>query len=226
MSADKRIKKDKELESDEEIIASMKLILRSDYAPSIPPEVIHTYLSLPVEEIEVDTNLMFGHFIKKVLADLHRRPVRNIAPEWPFGRWLEDTRQSVRFSRTDIAGALNKDESFVERLETGEILPWQLSLYDAAEIVILFRVHMDAIKQLVESSYVVSKAREALEKAEQSGHRGKPFAEADPLAKLTVDLYYARNSEPIEMSEEAKQWLKDLLDELKQHEGGRILLRK
>jgi transcriptional regulator with XRE-family HTH domain len=130
----------------------------------------------------------------------------------------------VRLTRENVAAALGKDEAFVEQIETGESLPWKLSLSDAEEIVILFRVHMDVVEQLVHSSYVVSKAREALEKAES--RRKKRFEEKDPSVKLAVDLYYARNSEPIEMSQEVTEWLISLRERLKGNKEGRILLKK
>jgi transcriptional regulator with XRE-family HTH domain len=167
---------------------------------------------------------MLADFVKNVLAELHRRPVRELAQPWPFGRWLEATRQGARLSRENVALALEKDEDFVEQIETGEILPWNLSVSDAAKIVILFRVHMDVIKQLVHSSYVVSKAREALKKAKRP-HRGERFEEKDPSVKLAVDLYYARNSEFIEMSEDVTKWLISLGEKLQSLKEGRILLK-
>lgn len=224
MSVKDKIKKDLSEKSDEEIIASMKLVLRSKYAPPLSERAINSFLSLPDNEIKVDTKSMLAGFTKKVFASLHKRPVRQLAQPWPFGRWLEGTRQSVRLTHENVAAALGKDEAFVEQIETGEILPWKLSLSDAEEIVILFRVHMDVVEQLVHSSYVVSKAREALEKAES--RRKKRFEEKDPSVKLAVDLYYARNSEPIEMNQEVTEWLISLRERLKGNKEGRILLKK
>lgn len=58
----------------------------------------------------------------------------------PLGRFLQLVRDRSRLTHAQVASALNKDASFVQRLENGQINPINLKPYEVADIMQLFRL--------------------------------------------------------------------------------------
>lgn len=152
-------------------------------------------------------------FVKKLFEEIHREPVRSLAAKWPFHRWIESIRTSFRLTRDDIATALNKDHEFVERLENGEKLPWEFKANDIGDVVCLFRIHMNAVAELIGNSVSLSSFR-GLGTVSARSHQGRMSKARGDSTKKALDLYVARNAAPVEPDKNVQRWLGDLRQEL------------
>lgn len=208
--------------SDEEFIELLRASLRSEKDLQAPEGA--DYLSTPVECSSEEIESMHADFVKKVFGHLHQEPIRQIQQKLPFGRWIEAARKRARLTREGIAKAVSKDASFVQRLEEGEILPWSLSFVDAADIICLFRIHIEAVRYLISISLAVSNARRQVEQfAARAGGELQSKERTENL-KLALDLALASKAGQTELNEEIDQWLKELREEL-QHRQATDLLK-
>jgi hypothetical protein len=69
----------------------------------------------------------------------------------PLGRFLQLIRDRCRLSRVQIAESLNKDTTFVERVEEGQINPLTLMANEVADIMQLFRLTLTEIATTIKS---------------------------------------------------------------------------
>ena len=63
----------------------------------------------------------------------------------PLGRFLQLVRDRTGLTHAQVAGALNKDALFIERLENGQINPLNLMASEVADIMQLFRLTLTNI---------------------------------------------------------------------------------
>lgn len=63
----------------------------------------------------------------------------------PIGRFIQLIRDRSKLSYAQVAKALNKDASFVERLENGRIDPLKLMAHEVADIMQLFRLNISEL---------------------------------------------------------------------------------
>jgi transcriptional regulator with XRE-family HTH domain len=68
------------------------------------------------------------------------------AREDSFGRFLQRIREKSELSKQDVARLLNKDSSYIEKIENGRITPLNLSPPDVADIMQLFRLTVSELK--------------------------------------------------------------------------------
>jgi transcriptional regulator with XRE-family HTH domain len=207
--------------SDEDFIELLKSSLRSEKDLQVPEgaDSLSTVVECSPEEIES----MHAGFVKKVFGELHREPIRHIEEKRPFGRWLETARERARLIREDIAMALSKDASFVQRLEEGETPPWELSFVDAADIVCLFRIHIEAVRYLVLISLAVSDARQQVEKIAARAEGELQSKERTENLKKALDLAHAHRAGQAKPNEEINKWLKELREELQRRQATDLL---
>lgn len=66
--------------------------------------------------------------------------------ELPFGRHLQRIRDKSGLSQADIARLLNKDLSYIEKIENGQINPLKLLVNDLTDIMQLFRLTLTELK--------------------------------------------------------------------------------
>jgi hypothetical protein len=226
MGDDKRIIKPELPKSDEELLASLERMMRSPFASEPTDAVAAAFFSLPDPLSDKEKERMHAGFISKLIARLQRTPVLQLKNKWPFGWWFEEGRRTLRLGRKDIAAALGKDEEFVRRFETGELLPWKIKIPDAADIVILFRVHIRVVRQLVRSSYVVSQTRTTLRKSQSIGAIN--LKEEDEAGQRERDLDYARTAPRLgfKISDEIKDWQSALHKELQQRGETELIKNK
>jgi hypothetical protein len=131
-----------------------------------------------------------GHkkFVEKVFAYLHPDPVRRIMGRTTFGLWLESARKEGLLTCRGIARALGKEVSAIESLETGAVSPLSLTSSDAADIVILFRIHIKGVAKLLSNSEAIRgrgdkiKIPSSSEEAALAKDKGDPSG--DPSAWL------------------------------------------
>ena len=199
--------------SDEDAVKHSQQVMQSESTSDLDDKRFKTF-SPAADCSHSELNRVRALFVAKVFRAIHHQPVRHFDEKWTFGRWLEAIRESVRLTREDIADAIGKDVLFVEQLENGEVLPWECSSSDIADLVCLFRIHINAVLQLLMSTIAVGQIR-------CLGSVGGPPYERHLLepnnkaVRKAFDLYLARNADTYEMSESISDWLDCLRQDLK-----------
>lgn len=196
--------------NDKEVLEMLRESFVSEDAPPLTAEEAEVLLSAPLPTKASPATLKKARKrgAERALARLHQEPVRSVRRGTPFGSWIAQARESARLTRVDVAAAIGKDPSYVEKVEEEEILPWKITPNMMANIVILFRVHIDALKQLLSSSLRVDNARGS------AGGGAYPFAAmADPFERRSSPTESERsgnllfNSEIIDLLEKLRKIL-------------------
>lgn len=195
----------------------MKKLRKTAFESSLPAPptdlVVDAYLSLTPEYSEEEQKLMYVRYVEKVFKKLHPRRVVHLDEKWPLGRWLEATRSSARLTCEDIADALGQSASYVMEIETGEILPWSMPAREIAKLVILFRLHTDALAEMVYASYVVCESRRKL--PGDLSVLGLDAGTTGQSVDFALDLYYARNTPTMDPVADVEKWLSDVRNEIR-----------
>lgn len=188
--------------------------------PAPPTDlVVDTYLSLPSEYSEEEQKQMYARYVERVLRKLHPKRIVRLAEQWPLGHWLKTTRTSAHLTHEDIADAISQSASYIVQIETEQIRPWEIPSDEAARLAILFRVHIDALGEMVYASYAVHEARKKLPSDLSS--LGLNPRTTGPSVDLAMDLYYARNSPPVSALPQIEKWLSEVRDAIKKEARAR-----
>ncbi len=104
----------------------------------------------PVELTEGEYN-RFYRIIKKASTENVIIEARKMTPvkAMPFGRYLQLVRDNGDLSKTEIAKALNKESTDIDRIEKGQTNPLQLLPNDMADIMQLFRISLSELKKKI-----------------------------------------------------------------------------
>jgi hypothetical protein len=154
-------------------------------------------------------------FVVKLLAEIYPHPIKHVEEKLSFGRWVEQARETARISRYDIGIAMGKNEPFIEALETGTTQPWQLKTSELASLVALFKLHINAISDLVICSFAISNLRLSGNISARS-HRGKMTSRRGSSTSRALDLFLANNASNSEPNDQVKDCLNRLRAELQQ----------
>jgi transcriptional regulator with XRE-family HTH domain len=202
---------------DEEIAKLLELTICSEHSPELTDEVVDAILSKTVECPPDKTARVRTRFVEKILWALHHEPVRRIDHKWTLGRWVEAVRESVRLTRADVATALGQDVAFIERLERGELTPWECPPDSAANLMRLFRIHISAMAQLVSNSAAVSQSRGVGSVAARSrgGHASSDRGES---TKRALDLFLAHNAAPAKPDSAVTNWIEAVREALRRRQ--------
>jgi hypothetical protein len=208
--------------NDEEITKLLELTICSEHSPDLNDEVVDAILSRAEECLPEKTARVRRRFVEKILWTLHHEPVRRIDNKWTLGRWIEAVRESVRLTRADIATAIGQDIAFVERLERGELLPWDCHPDSAANLMSLFRIHINAMSQLVWNSATVSQVRGvgSVAARSRSGHASSDRGES---TKRALDLFLAHNAAPAKSDANVSNWIESVRDALRKRQLDELL---
>jgi hypothetical protein len=198
--------------NNDEFLKILQETIDAEQPGELSDAVVDAFLSVPSPRSPETEHRIEAKFVAKLFADLHREPVKNLAAKWPFNRWLEAIRESLRLTRLDVAAALGREVEFVESLENGDRLPWDFTPSDIGDVISLFRVHMTAVTELIANSFTVfnSPGVEAVARA----HHGRMSEKRGRSTRRALDLYVARNAPVTEPGAEVLAWLKDVRTEL------------
>jgi transcriptional regulator with XRE-family HTH domain len=152
---------------------------------------------------------MRARFVRKVFSELNPEPVKVIPQRRSFGRWIEALRKSANLSRTEVAAALGKDEPFLERIESGDAPPWTFSADDIAHIVQLFRLHIDAVVQLIQNTVAGNKGRVTDPVSARARGRHSPGAKGLP-GRAIGDRRRDHNDNPVGLDQTINSWIAEL----------------
>jgi DNA-binding XRE family transcriptional regulator len=99
----------------------------------------------------------FRYRVRKKLAaillnDLHKTPVRRIGSSLTLGAWITEVRAKTNLTDTDLAAALDVSEEWINQIGLDAYLPWTIDYRQMADLLCLFRLHLDALEQLALNS--------------------------------------------------------------------------
>jgi hypothetical protein len=191
--------------SDQDIENALDNLFSSEHSPPLTDSVVDAFLASPAQASEESGERVMVLFVQKVLANLHKEPVKEVGEE-PFGRWIETIRRSARLAISDIGSAIGKEPSYVERLESGGAWPWDLDPKDVVNLICLFRIHIKAASYLVQKSYTLSRAHVAGDVIGRA-HSGKMTKERGDSTRRALDMFLARNAKPEELDDSITEWL-------------------
>jgi transcriptional regulator with XRE-family HTH domain len=194
---------------DEHRTKPLEETLLSDITSPLTDEMVNAYLSEARSYPRETSVRMLNQYAIKVFKKLHPNAIRYIEELITFGRWIEEKRKDALLTRADLASVLGKRTSYVERLETGKILPWTVSIIDLADLIFLFRVHIDAVPKLMERSLAVSMEYERAKREKASIRITRP-EDKDPDTGKALDEHLARTLPEVELSGEVTACLQAL----------------
>jgi transcriptional regulator with XRE-family HTH domain len=187
----------------------------SESSPPLTDKVVDAYLNTCNEYPPERVQSMRSRFVEKALADLHRGPVKEIKEQISFGRWIKETRKQARLSQKDISTSLYEDINYIDNIENNLVLPWQSNSENIAKLVILFRIHFDALVALFRASFAISQNRDKLGLAARTNKTGDK-AKAQDAIKKALEIHFSNKDIRLELSDEVKDFLDLLKNELEQ----------
>ncbi len=201
--------------NDEEIIKLLELATAFNDS-ELSDETVDAFLAEAKECSAERIERVRKRYIQKILEELNPTPVHQIENKTTFGRWVESVRNKVHLSRSDVAAVLGQEPVFIEKVERGEVLPWECKPEFVADLMGLFRVHIEAVTQLVSVSAAVSRARGVGSVAARS-RGGKASKDRGESTARALELFLAHNAAAPEKPEDAiLKWTEKLRGALKE----------
>lgn len=202
--------------NDEEIIKLLQLTTARENIAQLNDEAVDEFLSQAKDCPAEKTDRVRKRYIEKILEELNPLPVRKIETKATFGRWLEAARKNAHLSRTDVAAVLEQQPIFIEKIERGDILPWNCKPEFVVDLMNLFRVHMEAVTQLVSASIAVSQIR-GIGPVAARARGGKMSKDRGESASRALDLFLVHNTDQPEKPEDAVlMWTEKLHEALRE----------
>lgn len=111
----------------------------------------------PIELTPGELNKFYGSVNrasveKQILETRGKTPMSSL----PLGRFLQLVRDRSGLTHAQVASVLNKDASFVQRLEKGQINPLNLKPCEVADIMQLFRLTLTNIVSTIKAYLSIS----------------------------------------------------------------------
>jgi hypothetical protein len=190
-------------------------LFSSEDSPPLTDAVVDAFLASPAQATGESSGRVMTLFVRKVLADLHKDPIKVVGAE-SFGRWMETVRRNARLALADIGTAIGRDAAYIERLEFGTLWPWASDPQDIARLIFLFRLHIDAASALVQRSFALSKAHVSGDVIARA-HRGKMTKERGDSTKRALDMFLARKAKAEPFDQSINEWLLKVRVQLEDH---------
>lgn len=195
--------------NDPEIIKLLELAAETKNQPELTDEVVDGIIARTIKCPAERTERIRKKYIEKLFEELNPQPVCEIENKSTFGRWVEAMRNKVHLSQTDVAGVLRQEPVFIGQVERGEIFPWQCKPEFVADLMNLFRVHIQAVNQLVSASAAVSRVRGVGGVAARS-RGGKVSKVRGESTARALELFLAHNAAPAEPADDITEWTEKL----------------
>lgn len=95
----------------------------------------------------------FYNTVKKASVESSIMEARKKTPAkvLPFGRYLQLIRDNCDLTKADIAKALNKDRTYIDKIENGQTNPLHLLTEDVVDIMQLFRISISELKMIIKA---------------------------------------------------------------------------
>lgn len=217
------------MDDEENIDEILESVLTSDDAPGISDRVADSLLAIPVRSKRKAAESVHAALAKRVLREYHPDPIRVVAGPISFGGWLEKTRTGAGLGPKSVAAALGLDPTFVTRVENDSVMPLDMDAAGAADWLVLFRLHCDALPRLLRTTYGLDRPRAGRASRNgarpERGHRGPEDFGYAAFTGLSgpFDSASEGSAEPTSQAE-IDDWLARLKGELAKRPDGADLL--
>ena len=169
----------------------LQAMLRSENGPPLNDAVVDAFLASATESPDNMIDRVRTRFVAKLLAEIYPHPIKHVEEKLSFGRWVEQARETARISRYDIGIAMGKNEPFIEAVETGTTQPWQMKASELASLVALFKLHINAISDLITCSLAISNVRLTGNVSARS-HSGRMMSRRGSSTRRALDLFWPK----------------------------------
>jgi transcriptional regulator with XRE-family HTH domain len=135
----------------------------------------------------------------------------------PLGRFLEAVRENAKLTKLQIAERLGKDETFVLRVERGDISPVSVPVAECADIMGLFQIGVGVTKQMIAASVKTAESKRTYRAAARS-HGGIRSDIRSQDVERALDAFARkmhRNVTNTEDNAEIRAYLTELEQELR-----------
>lgn len=200
--------------NDDEIIELLKLTIETEYATELNDEMVDSILLRKEECPSERTERVRKKYLEKLFEELNPEPVKKIDTRTTFGRWMESIRNRVQVSSSDIAAALRQQPDFIEKMERGEILPWDCRPEIFVDLMKLLRIHINAVGELIATSNSVSQVR-GVGRVVARSRGGKVSKERGNSTARALEMFLAHNAPPANTGDPVVEWMKKVRGELK-----------
>jgi transcriptional regulator with XRE-family HTH domain len=195
-----------------------KEMLKKDKDEDLPTreltdESVDNFLVLPLSCRQDSVDRIRLLFIHKVFMSAHPEPIHRIETKLSFGRWIESLRNSVRLSQKDVAAALGKNVTFLENIEKGEILPWNINPDDVSRLLRLVRLHINGLVALIANT-INYQCLLPLEPHTSNIRRSDLTEGFSPLPK---------HIDPHRLNQDIDSWIAALRSDLEAHQANDLL---
>jgi hypothetical protein len=146
--------------SAKEIREFLKESLLGEDAPPLTDADVNALLLLPVKTSPASVKRMRKLYVAKAFDSVYPEPVRSVYGS-TFGSWIKAARKRPNLVPESVAIVIGKEADFVEDLEAENVAPWDLPPRMMADIVTLFHIHIDALAELLSSSYAAARRRQS-----------------------------------------------------------------
>ena len=195
--------------SDEKLKRLLNLALLSDDSDRINDETLNLIFSRMEKYPPEKLNRMQKLFVEKLFREKYPNPVTKIEKKITFGAWIQEKRRSLNLTSFDIANALELKESFIENLEVSRTHLWDFSPGLTVNFMNLYRIHFNAIKELILTSDSVNQSSGTgmVYARSRKGRMSSPRGDSTSRA---LESFLANNTSDTEISAEVCQWLESL----------------
>jgi hypothetical protein len=187
-------------------------LFSSDHSPPLTDSIVDAFLSSSAQVSKESGDRVIALFVEKVLADLHKEPVKNVQAQ-TFGAWIQGIRELARLALSDIALTIGREPVYLQRLESGMTVPWDLKPEDIASLVRLFRLHMKALTCLMQKSFDVS-CTPVQGNVAARAHKGKMTTDRGDATNRALKMFLARNTQEKPMDDSITEWLSNVKKQL------------
>jgi hypothetical protein len=200
------------MNEEENLEDALHELFSSDHSPLLTDSLVDAFLSSSVQASKESGDRVISLFVEKVLADLHKEPVKTVQAQ-TFGAWIQGIRGLARLAVSDVALAIGKEPIYLQRLESGMSVPWDLKPEDMACLVRLFRLHMKAMAYLIQKSFDVSCTTVEGTVAARA-YRGKMTTDRGDATNRALNMFLARNTSEKPLDRSVTEWLSNVKKQL------------
>ena len=189
----------------------------SELSPPLTDAVVDAYLTACDKHPPEGIQAMRIRFVEKSLANMYKTPVKKIDERISFGSWIKETRKKAHLTQKDISMSVLEDASYINDIENSHMFPWQLNTENIARLIILFRIHFDALIDLFHTSFAICKNQDKLGISARTGKNENRSKSQDAIRKA-LEIHLS-NREGSKLSDEIQHFLDSLKDELKEKDA-------
>ena len=166
-------------------------------------------------DLEDSPDILTGSEVKQLYQTVnqasHENIIQTVRPTLsvkglPFGRFLHLVRDKSGLTKSNIAQLLNKENNFIEKIESGHLSPLDIGPKNMVDIMQLFHITISELLTTIKASLLLASAMPSKASAMGRSSIKNGSAEKNDALSFAMDatLLAIRNKQDKKQSEEAK----------------------